>query len=201
MPHGVDLATYAAVPIRSDSNGPFCIGYVGRLTTEKNVRSLVDLERNLLAAGERDFKLLIVGEGGQRQWLEKHLKNVEFTGVLRDKHLIAAYSRMHALVFPSRTDTFGLVVLEAMASGVPVVLSPETGRNVGIEDGISGLLSTDFAASLRRLMHDRPLQLAMSSAARQAANGHSWHAAFEQLYRVYARELIYLASCFRENMR
>jgi glycosyltransferase involved in cell wall biosynthesis len=96
---------------------------------------------------------------------------------------------MDAFVFPSRTDTFGLVILEAMASGVPVILAPETGERVGIEDGVSGFLSEDFAVSLQRLMHDLPLRLAMSGAARKLANRKSWHVVFEQLYRTYAEGL------------
>ena len=75
-------------------------------------------------------------------------------GVLRGAELAAAYQRMDCFVFPSLTDTFGLVILEAMASGVPVILSPETGARVGVQDGVSGLLSQDFTASLQRLMHD-----------------------------------------------
>ena len=186
MPHGVDLAGYRPVPRASNGHRPFRIGYVGRLTTEKNVRFLVELERRLLAAGEQNYKFLIVGEGGQQKWLRKHLQSAEIPGVLRGKELAAAYGRMDAFVFPSHTDTFGLVILEAMASGVPVILAPETGERVGIEDGVSGFLSRDFTASVRRLMHDHPLRLDMGSAARAFANTNSWQMVFEQLYRTYA---------------
>ena len=62
-----------------------------------------------------------------------HMKYAEIPGVLRGAELAAAYSRMDAFVFPSLTDTFGLVILEAMASGVPVIVNPETGLRVGIE--------------------------------------------------------------------
>lgn len=194
MQHGVDLTAYSPAPQQENGahrNGahPFCIGYVGRLTTEKNVRSFVELERQLLAAGERDYRFLVVGEGGQQKWLRKHLLQAEIPGVLRGKELAAAYARMDAFVFPSRTDTFGLVILEAMASGVPVILAPETGRRIGLEDGVSGLLSEDFAASLQRLMRDRRLRLAISGAARDFSNGNSWNAAFEHLYQTYAAGL------------
>ncbi len=189
MAHGVDLAGYTPTPRAGNGHHPFRIGYVGRLTTEKNVRFLVELERRLMAAGEHNFKFLIVGEGGQQKWLRKHLRSAEIPGVLRGKELAAAYSRMDAFVFPSRTDTFGLVILEAMASGVPVILAPETGERVGIEDGVSGFLSRDFAASLRRLMHNQPLRLDMGSAARAFANANSWHMVFEKLYRTYAQGL------------
>jgi phosphatidylinositol alpha 1,6-mannosyltransferase len=127
-----------------------------------------------------------VGQGGQENWLRKHLRNAELPGLLRGEELAAAYTRMDAFVFPSRTDTFGLVILEAMASGIPVIVTPETGECVGIEDGVSGFLSEDFPASLQRLMHDHALRLAMSCAARKFAERNSWQLVFEQLYRTYA---------------
>ena len=189
MQHGVDPSEYYPSPRIENGDRPFCIGYVGRLTTEKNVRLFPELERQLTAAGERNYKFLIVGEGGQQKWLQKHLQKAEIPGVLRGKELAAAYSRMDAFVFPSRTDTFGLVILEAMASGVPVLLAPEVGKRAGVEDGISGFLSEDFAAGVQRLMHNPPLRLAMSRAARNFAHSNSWHQVFEQLYRTYAEGL------------
>ena len=185
MPHGVDLSEYSPVSHARNGNHPFCIGYVGRLSTEKNVRFFAELEAKLLLAGERNYKFLIVGEGGQQKWLEKRLQSAEIAGVLRGQDLAEAYGRMDAFVFPSRTDTFGLVILEAMASGVPVILTPETGERIGIEDGVSGFLSRDFAQSLRRLMHDSALRQAMGCAARHFAGGNSWERVFEELYRIY----------------
>jgi len=186
MPHGVDVSDYCPTRlVNGNGNHPFCIGYVGRLTTEKNVRLFVELERKLLAAGERNFKLLLVGDGGQQKWLRNHLQNAEFAGVLRGQELAAAYCRMDAFVFPSLTDTFGLVILEAMASGVPVVLSPDTGRRVGIENRVSGMLSEDFAADIGLLMRDHTLRQSIGQAARKFANRNSWDQVFEQVYRTY----------------
>lgn len=186
MPHGVDLQRYQSMPVHANGDRPFCIGYVGRLTAEKNVGSFVDLEHQLQATGEQNYKFLIVGEGGRQKWLEKSLQQAELPGVLRGDDLAAAYSRMDAFVFPSRTDTFGLVILEAMASGVPVIVTPETGARIGIVDGVSGFLSNDFSATLRRLMHDPPLRQTVSRAARRFASASSWHSVFEQLYEIYA---------------
>jgi phosphatidylinositol alpha 1,6-mannosyltransferase len=186
MRHGVDLAKYSAPSPGSHTGRPFCIGYVGRLTTEKNVRFFMELERTLLAAGQQNFTFLIVGEGGQQKWMQRHLRNAEFAGVLRGADLAAAYGRMDAFVFPSLTDTFGLVILEAMASGIPVIVAPETGQRVGIEDGVSGFLSQDFGISLLRLMRNHSQLTCMSGAARKFACEHSWQSVFEQLYRTYA---------------
>ncbi len=189
MGHGVDLQGFRPLPHLRDGSQPFCIGYVGRLTTEKNVRIFAELEKRLLASGETNYKFLIVGEGGQQKWLEKHLQRVEMTGVLRGQALADAYSRMDAFVFPSLTDTFGLVILEAMASGVPVIAAPEVGSRVGIEDGVSGFLSNDFVAGLQLLMRDDDLRQRMSVGARKFANRNSWNMVFEQLYETYASGL------------
>jgi glycosyltransferase involved in cell wall biosynthesis len=189
MHHGVDLTQYSPAPERSDAGQPFCIGYVGRLTLEKNVRALAEIDRRLQAAGERNYRFLIVGDGGQQKWLQAHLREAEMPGILRGKDLAAAYNRMDVFVFPSLTDTFGLVILEAMASGVPVILPPETGVRVGVRDGVSGFLSEDFTASVQSLMHDSSERLAMGRAARQFANANSWDAVFEQLYETYTEGL------------
>ena len=189
MGHGVDLKGYLPTVRERDSERPFCIGYVGRLTTEKNVRLFVDIEKKLLAVGEKDFKFLIVGDGGQQHWLERHLQHAEFRGVLRGDDLAAAYNHMDAFIFPSRTDTFGLVILEAMASGVPVILSSETGERIRIQDGVSGFLCDDFAPALQHLMHSESQREAMGRAARKFANGRSWEQVFEDVYGTYIKGL------------
>jgi len=188
MGHGVDLAQYSP-ETKNKSSNPFVIGYVGRLTAEKNVRSFAELERKLIAAGRTDYCFLLVGEGGQHEWLRKNLIRAELPGVLRGSELVAAYRRMDAFVFPSLTDTFGLVILEAMASGVPVVVSPETGRRVGIQSGASGLLSDDFFASVTTLMDDGPLRRRMGASASQFAGSKSWSSVFDQLYPTYKQGL------------
>ena len=190
MLHGVDLERYKPAPCALPDGGrEFCIGYVGRLTTEKNVQALVDTEQKMMAAGEKNYRFLIVGEGGQESWLRSHLQRAELTGVLHGDALAAAYQRMDVLVFPSQTDTFGLVLLEAMASGVPVVLTAETGKRVRVEDGISGLLSSDFAGSTLRLMHEPALREAMGKAAHAFACTQGWDMVFTHLYQTYEEGL------------
>ena len=197
MLHGVDLRRYqppTAEEASAAQGRPFCIGYVGRLTTEKNVRVLAEIEQTLIAAGETNFRFLIVGEGGQEGWLRSHMHRAEIAGVLRGDDLAAAYQRMDVFVFPSLTDTFGLVILEAMASGVPVIVRPEAGKRVGVEDGVSGFFSEDFAADVRRLMSDGCLRKKMGVAAHAFANTQGWDMVFSDLYRVYAAGLRTLES-------
>jgi glycosyltransferase involved in cell wall biosynthesis len=161
---------------------------VGRLTPEKNVRLFADLERSLLAAGQSNFRFMMVGEGNERDWLRQNLRFGETPGILRSEALAEAFADMDVFVFPSQTDTFGLVLLEAMASGVPVVVSPRTGARVGVREGITGFQAEDlnsFTNSVLCLMKGEGLQQRMSSAARLFAASRAWDGAFEQLYRTY----------------
>ena len=188
MAHGVDSVRFSPVR-RTRTNDRFTIGYVGRLTPEKNVDWFCELERRLLAAGERDFRLLLIGDGSEREWLKKNLQFGELPGVVRGDSLTAAYADMDVFVFPSRTDTFGLVILEAMASGAPVVVSPETGARVEVQDGVAGFLTEDFADRVLRLMRDEPLRHRMGVEARRFACTKDWDSVFEDLYRIYEEAL------------
>jgi glycosyltransferase involved in cell wall biosynthesis len=187
MQHGVDTETYS--PSRCKRlTSRFCIGYVGRLTPEKNVRLLVDLERSLTTVGHCNFRFLVIGEGSEREWLRKNLKAGEFPGILRGEALAEAFAGMDVFVFPSRTDTFGLVLLEALASGVPVVVSPETGARVGVLHGITGFHAGDlksFTDSVLYLMKNEVLRGEMSRAAREFVGRKTWCGVFEHLYRTY----------------
>jgi phosphatidylinositol alpha 1,6-mannosyltransferase len=187
MPHGVDTEVYTPRR-RTRRHGPFRVGYVGRLTPEKNVRLIAELEQALIAAGQRNFRMVIVGEGSERDWLRRHLQFAELRGVLRGEALAETYAGMDAFVFPSGTDTFGLVLLEAMASGVPVVVRPETAARVGIRDGVTGFHARDlngFTHSVIRLMEDETLQQDMGLAARAFSCSQSWDGVFNQMYRTY----------------
>lgn len=187
MAHGVDTELFSPRR-RHRQGGPFCIGYVGRLAPEKNVRLFVDLERSLLAAGRRDFRFVMVGEGSERDWLSSNLRHGEMPGILRGPALAEAFADMDVFVFPSQTDTFGLVLLEAMACGVPVVVSPPTGARVGIRDGITGFHAgglNAFTQSVLCLMDSEDLRQRMGCAARLFASSRVWDVVFEQLYRTY----------------
>ena len=100
------------------------LGFVGRLSVEKNVAVLVQVQEELERMGHKSFRFLIVGHGAEEEWLRERLPRAEFTGVLRGEALAAAYAGMDLFVFPSHTDTFGNVVLEALASGVPAIVTP-----------------------------------------------------------------------------
>ena len=130
----------------------------------------------------------MIGEGSEKQWLKNNLQSAELPGILRGNTLAEAFAGMDVFVFPSRTDTFGLVLLEAMASGVPVIVSPETGARVGVQHRTTGFLAEDIHSvtqSVLQLMADEPLRQEMSRETRRFACSKDWTGVFEQVYGTY----------------
>ena len=171
---------------------PFVIGYVGRLTSEKNVRALARLERALLNMGHRNFHFVIVGEGAEGEWLRSSMQQAEFTGVLTGTELARTFANFDVLAFPSETDTFGLVVLEAFASGVPAVVTNCGGPQYTVRHGSSGYVAGDFDefVSFTSMLMSKPELLSdMRLTARQQALTTSWDGIFEGIYEVYERNL------------
>jgi glycosyltransferase involved in cell wall biosynthesis len=191
MAHGVDTEAFSPQR-RCRRDGTFSIGYVGRLTPEKNVRLFADLERTLLDLGRRNFRFTLIGEGNERNWLGKNLEFGDTPGILRGEALAEAFANMDVFVFPSRTDTFGLVLLEAMASGVPVVANSETCARVGVRHGVTGFHAPNlpaFTESVLQLMDSEPLRQRVGAAARIFSCSKVWHGVFEQLYCTYEKGL------------
>jgi phosphatidylinositol alpha 1,6-mannosyltransferase len=112
---------------------------------------------------------MLVGDGSEREWLKRNLNFAELPGTLRGDDLGAAFADMDIFVFPSRTDTFGLVILEAMASGVPVVVGPETGARVQVQNGVAGFVAEDFTESVLQLMQNEAMRHTMGAKARRFA--------------------------------
>lgn len=187
MGRGVDTDLFSPDK-RTVSDGIFRIGFVGRLRAEKNVRMLVDLERELIKQGRNGFKFLIVGEGDERGYLEANLRHAELTGFLDGDQLSEAYANMDLFVFPSKTDAFGNVTQEAFASGVPSIVSDIGGPKFLVDEGRTGFIAKDlqdFLGYTIQLMDDRELHSAMKIAARQYALSKSWDAVFESVYDGY----------------
>jgi glycosyltransferase involved in cell wall biosynthesis len=167
------------------------LGYVGRLSVEKNVALLARVERELAAMAVSGLRFLIVGHGSEEASLRKDLTEAEFVGVLRGVGLAQAYADMDVLVFPSHTDTFGNVVLEALASGVPAVVTPDGGPKFLVRDGETGFVTEDdhFAEAVAVLVRDRARLAAMRVKAREYALGCSWDAVFDRVYAGYETAL------------
>ncbi len=161
---GVDLEAFVPTP-RENWNLPRPIfAYVGRVAVEKNLRAFL----NLSLPGSK----LVVGDGPQRKTLERQYPDTYFAGARFGAELAAAYAGADVFVFPSKTDTFGLVVLEALACGLPVAAYPVTGPKdiLGESPRLVGALNDDLrTAALAALEIDR-------SACRPHAETYSWTA-------------------------
>jgi phosphatidylinositol alpha 1,6-mannosyltransferase len=174
---------------RKASDGKFVLGYVGRLSVEKNILYLEQLQKDLAEKGLGGrVRFLIVGQGSEEQRLRETLTGAEFAGVLRGEQLAEVYANMDAFVFPSRTDTFGNVVLEALASGVPAVVTPQGGPKYLVEDGVTGFVRDEagFADAIAEIIRDPEKHEGMRAAARAAAMSRSWDAVFAGVYAGYA---------------
>jgi phosphatidylinositol alpha 1,6-mannosyltransferase len=187
MPRGVDCELFHPSR-RSVNDQTLRIGYVGRVTPEKGVRLLADVEQALLGAGFSDFRILVVGDGSEMPWLRSHLKHGEFAGVLRGVEVARAFANMDLFAFPSRTDTFGNVIQEAAASGVASVVTSKGGPKRLVLPGVTGLVADtqdDFVQGVVGLAANRERLAQMGVAARKHAEGASWDAAFEKTYLAY----------------
>ena len=191
MSRGVDTDKFSPA-LRKVNDGIFRLGFVGRLRAEKSVRMLVDLERELLKAGKTNFAFLIVGEGTEREYLEKNLKNVTFTGFLEGEQLSEAYANMDVFVFPSETDAFGNVTQEAFASGVPAIVTDQGGPKFIVRHGETGFIAKDLGDFVKfsiELMDDPKKLSGMKILARESAMSRSWDAVFDGVYDAYHKAL------------
>ena len=192
MQRGVDTELFSPERrTRMAGDAAVVLGYVGRLSVEKNVALLARVERELTGMDLGGARFLIVGHGGEEASLRAGLKSAEFAGVLRGVELARAYADMDVLVFPSHTDTFGNVVLEALASGVPAVVTPDGGPKYIVRDGETGFVVADdgFARAVAALVGDRVRLQRMRESAREYALGCSWDAVFGRVYEGYQTAL------------
>jgi len=187
MTRGVDTAWFNPAR-RNRSDSAVNIGYVGRLSTEKNVRALAALQDALWAAGIVETRFTIVGDGCEREWLRLRLPGAEFTGVIRGDRLADTYANLDLFVFPSETETVGNVVLEALASGVPVVAMARGGTRFIAGSTDAALLArneSEFIDLAVQVVRDRARRRAMGAAARGTALTRSWPAVFDVVYHAY----------------
>lgn len=175
----------------------FTFVHVGRLAAEKRVDCLVDafteLERT---SPPGSVRLVIAGTGPSLPALKARASSgVSFLGTLdRTKVLPALYASADAFLFSSTTETLGLVVLEAMASGLPVIATPAGGVADNLRDGENGLAFPAFdvracTEAMRRLMQDLPLSARLRAGARATAERRSWEMELDRLDASY-REVL-----------
>jgi glycosyltransferase involved in cell wall biosynthesis len=143
--------------------------YVGRVAVEKNIEDFVRLDW----PGTK----VVIGDGPARAQLERDHPQTRFVGYKYGEELARHIAAADVFVFPSRTDTFGLVLLEAMACGVPVAAYPVTGPIDVVIDGVTGVLRDDLLVAAREALQLDP------AACRRYALEHSWEAATRQFLR------------------
>jgi glycosyltransferase involved in cell wall biosynthesis len=190
-PRGVDLGLFAPKSaLDDDEDRPPVALYVGRLAAEKGLDLL-----SSLALPEAGIRLVMVGDGPARAELAARFPapTVTFTGLLHGAELAAAYRSADVFVFPSTTETLGLVMVEALASGLPVIaVDSPASREILSECAAGRLFTVDIADQLPKLVHELRNDNAagdLTSLARLEAEKWSWPAATEALVTTY-REVI-----------
>src|ERR1700736_4951849 len=193
FPRGLDTEFFR--PTRRDPiffekfgapNGQVRLLYVGRVSREKDLDVLANAYRRLREEN-LPVQLYFVGDGPYSQALSEILPEACFTGYLRGEQLAAAYASADIFVFPSTTDTFGNVIIEAQASGVPVVVSDSGGPKELVEDNANGLVTKshdveDFARAIRTLVCDPALRRRMGERARESVVNRTWPSAFRNFW-------------------
>jgi len=191
MRRGVEIELFSPEK-RDRSDDVFELGYVGRISAEKNVGFLKKLEDGLIARGAPPFRIVVVGHGSEQPWLEQNLKHGSFPGVLKGESLARAYANFDLFVFPSFTDTYGNVINEAMSSGAPCIVTNGGGPKYLIQDGSTGVTARNeehFIETVFALMNDPGRHARMRRAAREHAVANSWDRVFERLFDQYGKLL------------
>lgn len=161
--------------------------YVGRIAKEKDVLLLPEIAKNLPSRIRNNVHWLIVGDGPVKDELEKIApRTMTFTGFVDGTDLANIYAASDLFVFPSPTETFGNVVLEALSCGTPVVAANAGGVKSIINDGIHGILCeekdvTDFVQAIDSLLLRKQTRKVMSENGIRFAEAQSWEKIFRNL--------------------
>lgn len=197
LPRGLDTGLFARErrdaefwKTRGLREGELGLLYTGRVSKEKKLDLFVAIVRRLRAEG-LPVRGLIVGHGPHSPELEAQFPEGIFTGYLGGTELAAAYASADVFVFPSTTDTFGNVILEAQASGLPCVVSDQGGPRDLVADGEDGFITRGgdleaLCGAVRRICTDENLRRAMGAAARRRVEDRSWPVAARKFWELSA---------------
>ncbi len=194
LPRGLDTGLFH--PSRRDSSfwrsrglrdGELGLLFVGRVSKEKNLDLFVAALQKLRSSAKSAFRPLIVGDGPYMGEMRRLLPDGIFTGYLGGEELATAYASADVFVFPSTTDTFGNVVLEAQASALPVIVSDVGGPRDLVADGSEGYITraldlSDLTRALAKLVDDPSLRASMGAAGRRRVESRDWAKAFERFW-------------------
>jgi glycosyltransferase involved in cell wall biosynthesis len=195
-PRGVDTARFhpgkrsqewrAARGIGADE---VVVAFISRLVREKRVAEVAAVFARLRAAGIA-HRALFVGDGPERAFLEQQAPGGLFEGFLSGEDLATAYASSDVFLFPSDTETFGNVTLEAMASGLPTVCADATGSRSLVDPGVTGYLAAvgdedALYEAVASLVADGALRRRLGQAARERSHAYSWEQAMTGLLARY----------------
>jgi glycosyltransferase involved in cell wall biosynthesis len=163
--------------------------YVGRVSREKGLALLAPIRDRLHAMGI-EHRFILAGQGPLMPELRERIPDAVYTGALSREAVADVFASADCFIFPSRTDTAGNVVLEAQASGLPVVISGEGGPRENMIADRTGRVCYDnnpdvWATTIAGLVRDPGRRAVMATAAREYALGRTWEIALRPLYRAY----------------
>ena len=195
LPHGVDPTAFNPSHRSGEwrrangLEGKTVLLFAGRLVWEKDLRTFA-LAYRAVTAKRDDAVFVLAGDGPIRSELEAMMPEARFLGFKSGLELSTVYASSDVFVFPSTTETFGNVTIEAMASGIPPVCAREGGAYGFVTDGVTGLLTEprdagDLATKIEYLL-DRPdRRQAMGEKALAFAREQSWERIFDRLFESY----------------
>jgi glycosyltransferase involved in cell wall biosynthesis len=195
-PRGVDTSLFSPAKrsqaLRDSwhvSNRRPALLYVGRVSKEKQLLTLPDVQDRLHALGV-EHRFIIAGGGPLLSELQARMPDAVFTGPLSRDAVAEAFASSDLFVFPSRTDTAGNVVLEAQASGLPVMISGTGGPRENMIASRTGTVChrddpDEWAGAIAAVLRDQSRHAAMRAAAREYALTRTWELAMRPLYRAY----------------
>ena len=197
FPRGIDVERFhpakrnGYLKSQHQINNAKTLLYVGRVSKEKNLHLLAEVFKDLYKSNQA-IHLLIVGDGPYLAEMKDQMADMPctFTGYLRGEDLSMVYASSDIFVFPSTTDTFGNVVLEAQASGLPVIVTDQGGPHENMVLGETGLIvrgddKTSLQIAIQTLLEDSDRMRKMGNAARRYMEDRSFETAFTQTWEIY----------------
>jgi glycosyltransferase involved in cell wall biosynthesis len=197
FPRGVDTIRFHpakrsdCLDAHCDSNGALKLLYVGRVSKEKNLQILANCFRSL-AQSRDDVILVVVGDGPYREEMQQILEGPRsiFLGYVEGEALASIYASCDLFLFPSTTDTFGNVVLEAQASGLPVIVTNCGGPQENIVAGETGIVvegndERSFLTGIQEMLSEPGRLREMGISARRYAESRAFDKAFNQAWELY----------------